>query len=52
VVYLTDEDDARLTKLAILAFSLFGGGILVTILFVEGISKWNKKKMPWEKKQF
>ena len=52
VVYLTDEEDARLTKLAIFAFSLFGGGILVTILFVEGISKWNKKKMPWEKKQF
>jgi len=50
VVYLTGEEDARLTKLTILAFSLFGGGILVTILFVEGVSNWNKR-MPWEKRQ-
>jgi hypothetical protein len=52
VVYLTEEEDASLRNLRILAFSLFGGGILVTILFVEGISNWNKKRMPWEKKQF
>ena len=52
VVYLTDEEDAGLTNLRILAFSLFGGGFLTTILLVVAPSEWNKKPMPWEKKQF
>jgi hypothetical protein len=52
VVYLTDEEDTRLTKLTILAFGLIGCGFLTTALFVAAPSDWNKKRMPWEKKQF
>ena len=52
VVYLTDEEDARLRNLTILAFSLFGCGFVTALVFVEGISKWNRKPAPWEKKQF
>jgi hypothetical protein len=52
VVYLTDEEDARLTSLRILAFSLFGGGFLTAALFVTAPSDWNKKGRPWEKRQF
>jgi len=52
VVYLTDEEDARLSNLRILAFSLFGGGFLTAALFVAAPSDWNRKRTPWEKKQF
>jgi hypothetical protein len=52
VVYLTDEEDARLTRLTILAFSLMVSGGLTAVSFVEGISNWNKGRTPWEKKRF
>jgi len=50
VVYLTKEEDHRLTKLTITAFGLFCFGALVGHLFVEEMS-W-KRKQPWEKKQW
>ena len=49
VVYLTKEEHARLTKLTILAFSLFGTGVLIGGLLVES---WRKSAAPWEKKQW
>jgi hypothetical protein len=52
VVYLTKEEHARLTKLTILAFSLFGCGFIIALVFEEGISKWNSRPPAWEKKQF
>ena len=51
VVYLTKEEDARITKLTFLAFSLFGAGFLVEGLFVEKIV-WRKSPAPWEKKRW
>ncbi len=47
VVYLTKQEDARLTKLTILAFSLFCTGGLIGILFDERITP-----APWEKKRW
>jgi hypothetical protein len=47
VVYLTKEEDARLTKLTIIAFGLFCTAGLIGILFVERITP-----APWEKKQW
>jgi hypothetical protein len=52
VVYVTDEEDARLTKLAILAFSLALSGGFTIVIFDEGISRWIKGPPPWERKQF
>jgi hypothetical protein len=51
VVYLTKEEDARITKLTILAFSLFGAGFLIAGLFVEKIA-WRRSPAPWEKRQW
>ena len=47
VVYLTKEEDARLTKLTVFAFSLACTASLIGILFVEKITP-----APWEKKQW
>jgi len=47
VVYLTKEEDARLTNIEILAFSLFCTAGLIGILFDERITP-----APWEKKQW
>jgi hypothetical protein len=51
VVYLTKEEDARLTRLTVLAIGLFGTGFLIRGLFVENIV-WRKNPPPWEKKQW
>ena len=52
VVYLTDEEDSRLTKLRIIAFSLAASAGLTLVFFVEGFSIWSKGRPPWEKRQF
>ncbi len=51
VVFLTKEEDTRLTRLTILAFSLMGSGFLVGGLFVEGFH-WRKNAAPWEKREW
>jgi hypothetical protein len=51
IVYLTREEDAGLTNLTILTFSLIGTGLLIGGLFVEKIT-WRKGPAPWEKKRW
>ena len=46
VVYLNKQEDAKLTRLTILTFSLFGTAILMDLLLVV------RKTNPWEKKQW
>jgi hypothetical protein len=52
VVYLTEAEDARLTRLAVLSFSLICGGLIAATLFVENVFVWRKKGQPWEKRKF
>jgi hypothetical protein len=47
VVYLTKEEDTRLTRLTVLAFGLFGIVLFIEFLFVEKITP-----APWEKRQW
>jgi hypothetical protein len=47
VVYLTREEDAGLTKLTILTFSLFGTAFLIGGLFVKKVVP-----TPWEKRRW
>jgi hypothetical protein len=49
VVYLNKEEDARLTRLTIVAVSLFGIGGLIEGLFASGFVASTKA---WEKKQW
>jgi hypothetical protein len=51
VVFLTKEEDARLTRLTLLFVSLFVTGFLVNGLLAEGFH-WRKSPAPWEKKQW
>ena len=47
--YLTKAEDTRLTKLKIIAFSLFAcSGVIYAFILGER----SKKPQPWEKKQF
>ncbi len=49
VVYLTKTEDTRLTKLTIIAFSLFASsGVIYYVILGER----HRKPQPWDKKQW
>jgi len=52
VVYLTKEEDNRLTKLRTVAFSLLFSGLLVGGYFARNDSSWQRRPKPWETKRF
>ena len=49
VVYLTQYENSRLTRLTVLAATLFGIAVIIEGLFVNGFFRRIK---PWEKKQW